>query len=284
MGDRSNLLRRWRPGLDLRPLAATYRNAMKLRSLPSTFESDGSVSSRQHFSCFIIDGCVAIDAGTLANAVTSDERGQIRDVVLTHAHLDHIAGLPLFIDDLFPILTEPVRVHATQEVIDVLETHIFNWSVYPRFSELKNRYGGVITYREIRHQEEFEVRHLRMRSVAVNHRVPSCGFLIRDDQTTIAITGDTAEMDLFWDTVNSLENLDALLIECAFPNDFEELSTISHHLTPSKLERELEKLELPCPVFVINIKPSHIEAVSSQLAALGRQDLQILEVGREYTF
>ena len=96
---------------------------MKLRLLPSTFESDGSASSRQHYSCFVIDGCVAIDAGSLANGVTPDEREQIRDVVLTHAHLDHIAGLPLFVDDLFPTLTQPVRVHATMEVIDKSSVH-----------------------------------------------------------------------------------------------------------------------------------------------------------------
>ena len=34
-------------------------------------------------------------------AASSVQQSAIRDVVLTHAHLDHIAGLPLFIDDLF---------------------------------------------------------------------------------------------------------------------------------------------------------------------------------------
>jgi len=258
---------------------------MKLRLLPSTFESDGTASSRQHFSCFVIDGCVALDAGSLANGVTPSERAKIRDVVLTHAHLDHIAGLPLFVDDLFPTLTEPVRVHATREVIDVLETHIFNWSVYPRFSELKNQFGSIIEYREIAHDADFRVRHLEMRPIPVNHKVPSSGFLIQDGRTTIAITGDTAEMDQFWDVVNSLKNLDALLIECAFPDEFEDLSTISHHLTPAKLKRELEKLHRPgCPVFAINIKPSYRDAVSSQLAAFGAGGPEILEIGKQYSF
>jgi cAMP phosphodiesterase len=257
---------------------------MKFRSLPSTFEGDGSASSRQHFSNFIIDSCVAIDAGTLASAVSAEEREQVRDVVLTHAHLDHIAGLPLFIDDLFPTLTEPVRVHATREVIDVLETHIFNWSVYPRFSELKNDHGSVIDYREIHPGGTFEVNHLTVRSIAVNHKVPSYGFVIEDGRSTIAITGDTAEMDVFWGIANSLERLDALLIECAFPDEFEELATISHHLTPSKLKRELEKFKRHCPIFVINIKPSHREDVCRQLSSVDRESLQVLEVGRQYSF
>ena len=43
-------------------------------------------------------------------AASATQKKQIRDVVLTHAHLDHIAGLPLFIDDLFASLIEPVRI------------------------------------------------------------------------------------------------------------------------------------------------------------------------------
>jgi ribonuclease BN (tRNA processing enzyme) len=269
----------------MRPVTFERIEPMKLRLLPSTFERDGSASARQHFSCLIIDGCVAVDAGSLASAVTSDEREQIRDVVLTHAHLDHIAGLPLFIDDLFPTLTEPVRVHATREVIEVLETHIFNWSVYPRFSELKNRFGDVIDYRQIVPETEFEVRHLKMRSIAVNHKVPACGFLINDERSSVAFTGDTAEMDRFWEVVNALEDLDALLIECAFPDEFDELSAISHHLTPSKLKRELGKFQRTnCPVFAINIKPSYRDAVCRQLSVLGIKDLQVLETGRQYSF
>jgi len=256
---------------------------MKLRLLPSTFERDGSASSRQHFSSFVINGSVALDAGSLANAVTSEERSQIRDVVLTHAHLDHIAGLPLFIDDLFPVLREPVRVHATREVIDVLEKHVFNWSVYPRFSELTNAYGSVIVYREIEHELEFEIGNLKFLSVPVNHKVPSSGFVVRDDRTTIAITGDTAEMDRFWDVVNSLENLDALLIECAFPDEFDELSTIAHHLTPAKLKRELEKLRhTECVCYVINLKPTYREAICDQLAEFRNERLKVFEVGLEY--
>ncbi|MGH9949699.1 MAG: MBL fold metallo-hydrolase, partial [Pyrinomonadaceae bacterium] len=83
--------------------------------LPSTFDGAGASSKRQHFQCLVINGSIAVDAGSLANSVTAVERSNIRNVVLTHAHLDHIAGLPLFIDDLFPVLTEPVRVHAVRE-------------------------------------------------------------------------------------------------------------------------------------------------------------------------
>src|SRR5436189_2510809 len=256
---------------------------MKLRLLPSTIDGAGLVSERQHFACFVIDGCVAFDAGSLASSVNEQERENIRDVVLTHAHLDHIAGLPLFIDDLFQTLTEPVRVHAERSVIDALEEHIFNWSIYPRFSELKNRFGSVVEYHEFEQGKQFDVRHLTVRAVAVNHKVPSSGFLISDTSGTIAITGDTAEMNEFWNEVNRVEKLSGLFIECALPNELHELASVSHHLTAEKLAHELTKFERDdSPIYVINIKPAHREAVVSQIGLLGVKGIEILEAGRTY--
>jgi cAMP phosphodiesterase len=258
---------------------------MKVRLLPSSFKSDGSASAAQHYCCLVVNGCVAFDAGSLASGVTNEERSNIRDVVLTHSHLDHIAGLPIFIDDLFPILTEPVRVHATQEVIESLEEHIFNWKIYPRFSELENDFGNVIQYHEILPAVEFDLRDLTICAIPVNHKVQSNGFLIRSGKACVAMTGDTAQMDEFWQKINEAGRLKALLIECAFPNEFEELSSISHHLTPNKLSYELQKLTIETDaIYVVNIKPAYRNAIVSQLAAINDERLKIFEVGREYTF
>jgi len=258
---------------------------MKIRLLPSTFGSDGSASQRQHYSCIVINGCVAIDAGSLASGVTDDERAKIRDVILTHAHLDHIAGLPLFIDDLFPTLTDAVRIHALPEVIEALESDIFNWRIYPRFSEIENQYGKVIAYQNITHGKSFSVCGLLITPLTVNHKVPSCGFVISDESSTIAITGDTAEMDQFWSEIAKLERLNAVLIECAFPDEFDRLASVAHHLTPSRLASELaKKRPRGVPVWVINIKPMYREKVISQLNALAIEGLGILEVGSEYQF
>jgi len=256
---------------------------MNIRLLPSTFNSDGSASNRQHYSCILVNDTVAIDAGSLANASGTAGTSAIRDVVLTHAHLDHIAGLPLFIDDLFPGLTEPVRVHASREVIEILETHIFNWEVYPRFSELTNEFGKVIEYSEIEDEREFLVQGLKLTPLAVNHRVPTMGFIVSDSESTFAVTGDTAEMDGFWEKINAVDNLGLLLVECAFPDEFDELAAISHHLTPKKLAVELSKFKhTTCPIRVINIKPAYHDAVVKQLAELNCDRLEVLEIGKDH--
>jgi cAMP phosphodiesterase len=254
---------------------------VRVKLLPSTF--DGCRASlRQHLTCFVIDDAVAIDAGSLAMSASPEQQSSIRDIVLTHAHLDHIAGLPLFIDDLFASLTEPVTVHATQPVIDALEEHVFNWTVYPKFSELSNSNGPVLRYEPFGLAEEFTARHLTIRAVEVNHKVPSTGFLISDTGSTIALSGDTSGTDGFWNLINAAPQISAILLECAFPDELNDLADVSHHLTPRRMAVELEKCDKDCPVFVVNLKPMYRAEVVSQIERMQLSKVEILEPGKTY--
>jgi cAMP phosphodiesterase len=255
---------------------------MKLQMLPSTIDEDGRASARQHLMSVIIDDRVAIDAGSLAFSCSDLQRRQIRDIILTHPHLDHIAGLPLFIDDLFASLTEPVRVHATDEIIEIMERDVFNWSVYPRFSDLSNEHGRVMEYREFDCGRPFKAAHLTIEGIAVNHQVAACGYVVSDGKLSIGITGDTAETDGIWTAFNEAPDLKAIFVECAFPNELSELAGVSYHLTPQKLHRELEKLRSDCEVYVINLKPMYREKVIDELSEVPR--IKVLDVGKIYEF
>jgi cAMP phosphodiesterase len=290
MDHRGDVRDRRRSGRNLRKIIfgklrcgiASPIEAVKLRLLPSSFEKDGEASPRQHLTCLLVNDTVAIDAGSLAMAVNDTERASIRDVVLTHAHLDHIAGLPLFIDDQFSELTEAVRIHATPEVIAILERDIFNWSVYPKFSELTNSHGNVMEYRPFEQGNRFQIGGLVFDALEVNHKVPCSGFVVTEGAVSIAITGDTANMDGFWAAVAE-RSITALLIECAFPDELSELADMSHHLTPLGLAKELEKFRQPgCEILVVNIKPSYRETVLREIEALGIPNLRPMDVGREY--
>ena len=256
---------------------------MRIQLLPSTIDENGKASARQHLLSIIIDDTVAIDAGSLAFSCTNKQRSQVRDVILTHTHLDHIAGLPLFIDDLFATLDGPIRIHATREMIDILERDIFNWSIYPRFSELSNDNGPVVEYHEFTRGASFDVAHLSIKSVGVNHPVSANGYVISDGSVAIAITGDTAETDDFWVLCNETPDLKAVLVECAFPDELSELASVSHHLTPKRLRGELEKFNgSNCPVYVINLKPMYRDKVVGQLNEANIPRVEILEVGKTY--
>ena len=258
---------------------------MRIQLLPSTFDSQGHATSEQRLTCFLIDECVAVDAGSIALALTSEQREKVRDIIVTHPHMDHIASLPIFIDDLFETLKSPVRIHATAEVIELLERDIFNWNVYPRFSELKNEYGPVMQYVPIPAGKEFRVAHLTITAVTVNHIVPTVGLVVSDGKSIVAFSSDTSETDEFWKVLNRAPRIDALLIEASFPDSMAKLAEVSRHFTPASLQRDLRKLtHNGLDILAVHIKPAYRQMVIDELKALDIPRLGVMEPGKTYNW
>jgi cAMP phosphodiesterase len=256
---------------------------VKIQLLPSTFDGHGRATPDQRLTCFLIDDLVTVDAGSIAIALTNDQRQTVRDVIVTHPHMDHIASLPIFIDDLYATLKGPIRVHATQEVIDLLERDVFNWNVYPRFVGMENDYGPVMQYVPIPIGQEFGVAHLRVTAIPVNHIVPTVGLIISDDKSTIAFSSDTAETFEFWEAVNRVPHLEALVIEASFPNSMASLAEISRHFTPAGLQRELKKLSHNgLDILAVHLKATYRETLIQELDALAIPQLRVMEPGRTY--
>ena len=258
---------------------------MKIQLLPSTFDGDGHATLDQRLTCYLIDDCVTLDAGSIAIALTTEQRARVQDIIVTHVHMDHIASLPIFIDDLYPTLTQPMRIHATPEVIERLESDVFNWNVYPRFSELKNDFGAVMEYVPIQLGKEFKVAHLTVKAIPVNHIVPTVGIVIADGKRTVAFSSDTAETDEFWEVLNGLPRLDAILIEASFPNAMAGLAEVSRHFTPASLGTELRKLKHNgLDILAVHLKPAYRETIIAELTALNLPKLNVMEPGKTYSW
>lgn len=258
---------------------------MRIQLLPSTFDAQGVATLEQRLTCFLIDDCVAVDAGSIAIALTNEQRPKVKDIIVTHPHLDHIASLPIFIDDLYPTLKEPVRVHATPEVIALLERDVFNWNVYPRFSDLKNDYGPVMQYVPVPLGTPFKVAHLSVIAVEVNHIVPTVGLVVSDGKKSVAFSSDTAETEEFWKIVNEMKGLDALLIEASFPDRMAKLAEVSRHFTPASLHEELKKLNHNgMDIMAVHLKPTYREEIIAELKALNIPNLSVMEPGKIYSW
>jgi ribonuclease BN (tRNA processing enzyme) len=256
---------------------------LKIQLLPSTFDQQGRATQEQRLTCYLIDDRVAVDAGSIAIASSDEQRNTVRDIIVTHPHMDHIASLPIYVDDLFGFLTTPIRIHATQEVIEMLERDIFNWTVYPRFSELRNEHGPVMQYVPFKTGVEFKVAHLNVTAVNVNHIVPTIGMVVTDGKSTVAFSSDTAETDDFWTLVNKTSRLDALLIEASFPNSMAKLAEDSRHFTPESLSRDLRKLKHNgLDILTVHLKPAYRETVIDELRSLAIPKLDVMEAGRIY--
>src|SRR5438128_104898 len=93
---------------------------------------------RQHhfLTSFRINDALAIDAGSLGLAGTVEEQSRIKHVLLTHTHMDHIASLPIFVENAYEGGDSCVTIHGSEAVLSCLRQDIFNDRVWPNLLPL----------------------------------------------------------------------------------------------------------------------------------------------------
>jgi len=233
---------------------------------------------------FLVNDTLALDAGWVSGALSLKEQVKVKDVLISHSHLDHTCSLPFLIDNNFSAPGFALRIYAIPEVIASMKNHLFNNLTWPDFTCLPNDLTPVLKLVEIQPEQPFEVNGLVVRAVHVSHIVPTVGYLLEDKQGTIAFSSDTGPTSRFWEVVNSVKRLRAVITETSFPNELQELANISGHLTPNTLEPELRKLEREVPVYLYGFKPKHMETIRRQIKAIKRKNLKMLVQGKTYKF
>ena len=230
----------------------------------------GGSTSAHNLTSFLIDDYLAIDAGCLSQALSLERQFKISDVLISHTHLDHTLSLPFLADNLFGQKNEPLRVWASEHVIEAIKTHIFNEVTWPDFSSLPSPEQPTISFSALLEETTFSIRHLQITATPVHHVVPCWGYFIESEKSdaTILYTADTCSTERIWELANEKRNLKAVIVDCSFPNDMEDLAVASGHMTPRLLARDLAKLRQDCQILIYHLKPTYQETLLQELAAL----------------
>lgn len=213
----------------------------------------------------LVNHDVLIDAGTGVADLSLAELAMIDHVFLTHSHLDHIATLPLMIDSVGDMRDSPLTVYATEAVLQIIRNHIFNWAVWPDFSEIPSVDAPFMRFRSIRLGQRIRIGALTVTPVPAEHTVPAVGYQLDSGAGSLVFSGDTTVNDRFWPVVNKIANLRHLIIECAFSNREHALAKASKHLCPEMLAGELLKLERDCEIHITHLKPGQIELTMGEI-------------------
>ena len=232
----------------------------------------------------LVNDTLAMDAGWVSGALTLKEQVKVKDVLISHSHLDHTCSLPFLIDNNFSAPGFSLRIHGIPEVIASMKNHLFNNHTWPDFTCLPNDLTPVLKLIEIKPEQAFVINGLRIRAVRVSHIVPTTGFILEDSRGAIAFSSDTGPTERFWEVVNSVKRLRAVITETSFPDELLDLAHVSGHLTPALLEQELRKLKRDVPVYLYGGKPKHLGKIGKQVRALKRKGLEMLVQGRTYRF
>ncbi len=235
---------------------------MKVRILGCS----GGIGGRHlRTTSMLVDHDILIDAGTGVADLSLAELAMIDHVFITHSHLDHIASLPLMIDSIADMRDKPVTVYATDATLEILRNHIFNWAIWPDFSEISIRQAAVMQYRAIRVGEKIALGERTITAVPAEHTVPAVGYHLDSGAGSLVFTGDTTINDAFWPVLNRIANLRYLIIETAFSNQEKRLAAMSKHLCPSMLGEELARLERTAKIYISHLKPGQIELIMSEI-------------------
>lgn len=242
--------------------------------------SGGIGGAHARTTSFLIDDDVLIDCGTGVGDLDFDALLRIDHIFLTHAHLDHIASLPLLIDAVGEVRTTPVQVHASSETIRVLRAHIFNWLVWPDFSTIPNRDRPHMRFQPLEVGETFALHGRSFTALPAQHTVPAVAYCVDSGAGQLVFTGDTAYCPELIAAINALPAPRHLIVETAFANEQQGLAVASRHLCPSMLLAVLDEITVSPQVHITHLKPGADDRIMRQIeAGAARLRPQRLEQG-----
>lgn len=235
---------------------------MKIRILGCS----GGIGGRHlRTTSLLIDNDILIDCGTGVADLSIAELAQVDHVFLTHSHMDHIACLPLMVDTAGDMRNRALTVHALPAVEEILRTHIFNWAVWPDFSEIPSAASPWLRFEPLAVGQAYTSRGRRIVPLPANHTVPAVAYQLDSGAASLVFSGDTGPCSALWQAVNAIKNLQTLIVETAFSNRERKLAEASLHLCPSLLVQELGQLQLRPEIFITHLKPGQIELTMEEI-------------------
>jgi ribonuclease BN (tRNA processing enzyme) len=251
--------------------------------LPSAFGSQ-SAAGPQYLTSYVINGTLAVDAGCLGFCGLPAEQARIRHVLISHTHMDHVASLPILVENHYAAGREHVTIHGSSAVLESLRRDLFNNRVWFDLISFSMIHVPLVKLAVLEPFQTVTLEGLHITPAPVNHTVPTMGFLIEDDQAAIAISSDTGPTEALWELANRMPHLKAVFLETTFPNHLAGLAGDSKHLTPALLAQEVRKLNRPVRIIVVHIKAPFRAQVVAELENLGLPNVEIGRFDEPYVF
>lgn len=241
----------------------------------------GGIGSGRHTTCLMVDDDILIDAGSGITSLSLEQLEAVEHVFITHAHLDHVLGLPLLLDSVGDRRGRPVKVHALPEVLEVLSAHLFNWHLWPDFRAIPTIDSPWMEFEPLPLGAQVELGGRTLSALPAKHIVPACGLRIRTASGSLAFTGDTTHSDALVDALNAIPDLRHLIIETSFENELAEVARVSMHHWPDSLAAELRQLSVRPQVWITHLKPGNETPIMEELTAAAPEwNLQALQQGQ----
>ena len=253
---------------------------MRVELLPSSQPP----SDQQFLVSYLINDRVAIDAGSIGLLADLKKQEQVEHVFVTHQHIDHIATLPILLENVYEPGPKSIEVLSAESVLDLLQKDLFNGRIWPDFLALSTPKDPFLITTPLEAGQPVSRCGLVITPVPVSHAVPTLGLVVDDGEAVVAFPSDTGPTEKFWSHLNGLDRLDAVFLEISFPDYLADLAEKSgHHCTKTFVD-ELQKLRRPVRWIVVHRKPRYAEQIASELASHNISGVELIQPGKVYEF
>ena len=225
----------------------------------------------------LVDDYILLDAGTIISGIKVQDQSKIREIFVTHAHLDHIKDLGFLADNVYDSYSKPIRVWSSKTTLGLIKDHVFNSKIWANFTAIPDRRNPVMTFNELNPAKEYEIGDYKVMGIHVNHAQDSMGFIVSCSKGHVVLTGDSGPTDEIWKRLNSLKGPATVFIETSFPNRFAEVAKTTGHLTPNDLKVELKKITKDdTRIFVCHIKRPYYSEIIEEIGKIEDKRLKVL--------
>ncbi|MBI4041924.1 MAG: 3',5'-cyclic-nucleotide phosphodiesterase [Deltaproteobacteria bacterium] len=258
--------------------------------------AEGGVEARHPLTTtFLINGETAIDAGSIASALSFEDQLKIQSVVITHSHWDHIRDLPFLAINRFgtlapPVQAPPIHLYGGDQVLTALQNHLFNDLIWPDCTRRPDPSRPSLTLHPMEAGKDLSIGPLTITPIPVNHSFQAFGYIVSEKggagkKSGIVISGDTGPTEELWKAANQIEHLKAVFLELSFPKAHASAAIQSRHISTASLSNEIQKIKKNIPIFAYHLKPPFHEGIEKELKELGLEKrVKIAKSGDTFEF
>ncbi|MBA4349390.1 MAG: MBL fold metallo-hydrolase [Thermodesulfovibrio sp.] len=230
---------------------------------------------------FLLDDKIMFDAGSLTNVLDNKAQSRIKDIFITHAHLDHIRGISFLADNIIvEKRKQRVNIISIPSVLKTIRKNLLNDSLWPDFTMIPDYENAVLKYMELKAGRLLKINDYIITPYKVNHSVPAVGYLVQDsNKRRFFYTGDTGPTDRTWKEIGN-KQIHCLIIEVSFPNRLKDLARTTGHMTAQLLKKELSKIKyMPERIFITHPKPQYLRTIHAEIGKLKIKNIRLLRDG-----